>query len=544
MDVQLAKKKLRGGVRWVVASGVLTLVCGAGWWLYANNFGARSQAIAVRAIDVELGTIEKKIDESGIVEFGNQQTLKSPTDATVDTLWVEVGDRVDLGSELLRLRDSQQQLGLNEHQLKIRQQELTLAYHRDRLQNARLAVEAAETDLAAKIAQTTRSEQIQLEAKALEIEKQQLTVANTQAKIETAQGELDAAREELEEVAALVEKGYIPSNELRAAQDEIRNGQDQLREAELDFAIAQLELKNLQLDRQRLQQERQDKLAQQEAEIRQARSALREAQATLANVDNEVRTAEIELENLELERQRLAKELQANIITAPISGAVLDLFVKPGDGVERGKDLLVLGDPRREVVKLQLSTLNAKQVEVNQAARVSLIGPNPKTFEGRVRSLSPLASTSATDSSGRQSGQATIAAIVELDRPSNFLIPGSQVSVEIILQRREEVVVLQMEAIQRDEKDPYVWVRADDGTAQKQAIALGLEGIVEVEVTEGLEPGDRVILPPVDVPLQPGIPVIEEDEQGQESAIERPKIKSKRQKPKGKRQKIDEVLIS
>jgi HlyD family secretion protein len=100
-----------------------------------------------------------------------------------------------------------------------------------------------------------------------------------------------------------------------------------------------------------------------------------------------------------------------------------------------------------------------------------------------------------------------VPATVKLDRPTRTLIPSSQVSVEIILQQRQNVVVLNTEAIQREPK-PFVWVRDSQSKAQKREVSLGLEGLTTVEVTSGLQAGDSVVLPPPDASLEPGTPVI------------------------------------
>ncbi|MGB3640991.1 MAG: TolC family protein, partial [Rivularia sp. (in: cyanobacteria)] len=65
---------------------------------------------------------------------------------------------------------------------------------------------------------------------------------------------------------------------------------------------------------------------------------------------------------------------------------ILDIKVKNGDGLETGKVLLVLGNPEKELVKLQLVTLEAGKVKVNQPARIKTIGPSAKKFSGRIKS--------------------------------------------------------------------------------------------------------------------------------------------------------------
>ncbi len=252
----------------------------------------------------------------------------------------------------------------------------------------------------------------------------------------------------------------------------------------------------------------QEQVQQQNDKVRQTLASLRDAQT-------QVFTDALKLRSLELERQRIQQQLQDTIVTAPLKGVVLGINVKDGDGVQVRTNLLTVGDPTQVLVKLQLATLNAARVRVNQIARVNVIGPDPQTFTGRLQSLYPQAVTSeenqTQDKQQNQSEEPKVPATVLLNIPTRKLLPGSRVNVDIILQQRQNVVVLNTEAIQRSEPNPFVWVRDSQSQAQKRAIALGLEGLQTAEVTSGLRPGEQVILPPPQPALKPGIPVTEED---------------------------------
>ncbi|GAA6618023.1 efflux RND transporter periplasmic adaptor subunit [Scytonema sp. NUACC26] len=239
---------------------------------------------------------------------------------------------------------------------------------------------------------------------------------------------------------------------------------------------------------------------------------VREARANLRDAQQEAGETTFELQSLKLDRQVIQQQLQDATVTAPLDGVVLGVNVKNGDGVELRTNLLTLGDPKQVRVKLQLSTLNASRVRVNQVTRVSAIGPNPQTFTGYVQSLYPQALTpediqKQEGGSQNQSTQATVPAIVRLDTPTRTLIPGSRVNVEIVLEQRQNVVVLETEAIQRSDTHPFVWVRDSQNKAQKRTINLGLEGLVTIEVTSGLRAGEQVIVPPSQSQLKPGTPV-------------------------------------
>jgi len=214
--------------------------------------------------------------------------------------------------------------------------------------------------------------------------------------------------------------------------------------------------------------------------------------------------AQLDVDNGTRKLAALEKQMSDRLVTSPIKAIVLKVNVRNGDGIKTEGNLITLGDPSQEIIKLQLTTLNALKVRINQVARVSIIGPNSQVFTGRVISLSPQASAASQDSSSSSSestsstgsgGQAKVDAKVLLDKPSNTLIPGSLVSVEIITESQTNAIAVPPEAIQRGEGTPFVWLKDADNQAKKQLVTVGLQGLQQVAVTSGLKPGDSLVIP-------------------------------------------------
>ncbi|MBD2234768.1 efflux RND transporter periplasmic adaptor subunit [Phormidium tenue] len=261
------------------------------------------------------------------------------------------------------------------------------------------------------------------------------------------------AEERLTESRSLVDQGFISEDEYNGDRDELETAQSELRGAEVDLQRSELEI--------------------------------RQNQAKLTNV-----------------RARIAD----NAIVAPFDAVVLNIDVQPGDGVQSEGTLLTIGDPNQEVVLFDLMTLDANKVSVNMPVRVSIIGPSPENYRGRVTSIAPQA---ITDSEGDGGGsQAMVKAIAQLDRPSGVLIPGSSVSVEVILAQRENALALPTNAIQQADGETFVWVVDANSRAQKRPVTTGLDTLEAVEIVSGLQDTDTVILtPPPDQSLEPGMTV-------------------------------------
>lgn len=430
--------------------------------------------IKVTTTAIQLGSVEKTINESGILELANQQILKAPDDSTVEQVLVTVGQSIQAGQEIIRLRNPARETRLQEQLTVIEETMVQLNHHQQKVQTAQKNLETA---------------QRQLQIHALELEEQQLQLERYQQRVQEKQADLEDTQEELKNLQELADKGFIAGDQLRSQHQAVRNAEIAVRDAQL-----QVETETLSLEREKLV-----KSNQLQTEIANATSELQSAQLT-------VNTTQLQLQRQELELRAIQQALQDTLITAPINGVILGVNVNNGEGVTRGHDLLTLGDPSQEYVRLSLSTLNAAKVSLNQPARIMIIGPDSPIYEGQVVDLSPQA-IAVSDAQESGNGLATVSAIVQLNQPTGTLIPGSQVNVEIILDQRQDVVVISLDYLQRSGKQSFVWVKDRKGLAQKREVTLGLEGLETVEVLSGLEPGDQVILSTPDLNLEPGIPL-------------------------------------
>ncbi len=480
-----ARKAYQTGVKWLVGAGLLTLVSLSGLVTY-NWAQNRPQApVNARLLTVKLGNVENKISEGGTVELGGQRSIKSPEEGAVETVLVELGDRISPGQELIRLRNPQRETILSQKQLEIKKQEILVARNQEKIEEAQTKLRLEKNQLEADLAREERKRTAEENAQAIEIQKLQFQVKRNRQKVIEAQEELAAAEIELEKLKDLEERGFIAGKEIDQQQQRVRTQQANLRDTqlELDQSIFNLETAKVKVIPE---EPISSGVFNAEIELRQAEAELRQSQS--------------DLELAKVAYQEEALKLEDYVITSPIEGVVLNINVEPGDGVNRSDELITIGDPNQELVKLNLSTLNAIRVKPNQPARVRVIGPAAKSYLGRVIQID----LKASSDNNRDSSQANVPATIKLDKPTGTLIPGSPVSVEIILEKSKNVVVVDTELIQREGQSSYVWTLDDNNKAQKQPVILGLEGLLQVEVTSGLNPGDTIIEIPPDESIQPG----------------------------------------
>lgn len=435
------------------------LLFGASWLWLNQDFPLPGQAksgVIVPALEVEAGTVEVILSESGSVELGSQKVLLAPREATVDEVLVQVNDRVKLNQPLIRLRFTTNQTSLEEEELKVHQKELSIEQERQAIEQQQLALTEAEANLA-----KTRMDEVRL-----------------QTAVDDRQIDLEESEQRLTTTQNLLDRGLIPADELQREKQSVRQATSALREAED-------QVKKLRIDQNT-----------QRASLEQATANLRLKQLSLQN-------ALLELELQRLQAQKLAQQLRNNTIISPFDGQILSLEVGAGDGVEVSKSLLTIGDPAQKWVKLRLPPLNAAKVKVGQLARVMVAGSTEKPAIGEIISVSPLANEPSNNSgnvgNSFTSGP-TVPVLIQMKEGRENFVPGSLVQVEIILEQRENTVQIPLEA--RQEGD-FVWIVDDQNRAQERSITPGLEGLSNVEVVNGLKVGEVILLPSPDLNLSP-----------------------------------------
>lgn len=495
--------KFKPGFKLLTISAGLTIVTFTGWLIFAFFIKTNTQTIPVRMVTVTQDTVEDKITgESGILKLDNQRSIKSPITGTVEQVLVKLGDQVKKGQTLIRLRDTESQIKLQEFASDLKEKQLQLQDKQSSFQKAYNKL--LETQQEYRNIQNTYRNDInrKKDEKVREIQKRQLEVTKKQQALTTQENNLKEAKVKLEENKQLFAKGFISETELKdqekkVAQTDIdlTNAKDELSLSNLDLEQQKLELQSFWQDVRNNKSEPQQKLKEAKSKIEQAQQELN--QAKLA-VDQTLR----EIDKLKIQRQKIVEELRKTVITSPIDGVILNLQAKVGDVIESKGDILLIGDPSQQVVELKLSPLDATRVKLRQKAEVSIVGFQSQKLTGKVQQISLLAGDSQNNNQGTDNVKVT--AIVRLDQVNKNIVPGTPVTVALIISQRNNVVVIPSEVIQQNDSETFVWMRDKQGKAFKRIIKTGLQGLENIEVKSGLKPGDEVLIPSLETPLNEG----------------------------------------
>lgn len=265
-----------------------------------------------------------------------------------------------------------------------------------------------------------------------------------------------------------------------------------LAEREADAEAARARAVCLNADNARREADRQRQLRERrmasEEEVDRAVTAAAAGQANCeaAQATTRVGVAQIGLARAELERTRLIAPFAG--IVAEISGELNEYVTPspPGIPTPPAVDLI---DDSCFYLSAPIDEVDAAQVRLGQDVRVTLDAFGERVLAGRVRRIAPYVLD--------QEKQArTVEVEVELALPSadTPLLAGYSADVEIVLERRADVLAIPTAAV-RAGRSPTV-LALDPASARIVAreIAIGLSNWERTQVADGLRAGEQVIL--------------------------------------------------
>ncbi len=148
-----------------------------------------------------------------------------------------------------------------------------------------------------------------------------------------------------------------------------------------------------------------------------------------------------------------------------------------------GSPLMVLAPTGQRRIVLQVDERNLSLLKLKQPALISADAYPASSFEGIVSFIKP--------SVDADSGSFEVR--LDVSEPPEYMKEGMTVSVDVEVARRQDALVLPLNAI-RDASTakPHVLL-VENGYAVDKPIALGARGPTTTEVSSGLKEGDLII---------------------------------------------------
>lgn len=172
--------------------------------------------------------------------------------------------------------------------------------------------------------------------------------------------------------------------------------------------------------------------------------------AVIARLDSESTVNNIRQNQISLEQSRLSLEssqeqLEDYRITAPISGKVIQKNSKAGDKLDNTNSntvMAIIADLSTLIFSISVDELDISNIAVGQTVQITADALEGQTFTGTVDTVSIV----GTSSNGVTSYPVKV--VVNQDNAEG-LIPGMNVSAEIVIESREDVLRVPVSAVKR-----------------------------------------------------------------------------------------------
>jgi HlyD family secretion protein len=194
---------------------------------------------------------------------------------------------------------------------------------------------------------------------------------------------------------------------------------------------------------------------------------------------------------------RAQEELANATIRAPIHGTVLTRDVEIGSPVSsilnlgaNASPVMTIGDIARVFVRGRVDEADIGLVRLGMPARITTESFRDKVFQGRVTQISPIGV--------ERDNVTTFEVEVSIDNPGQELKANMSANAEIILEERDAALIVPEAAITYDaDRKAFVDLvdPGADGGRRRVPVATGISNGTRTQITDGLEAGDRVVLP-------------------------------------------------
>ena len=215
----------------------------------------------------------------------------------------------------------------------------------------------------------------------------------------------------------------------------------------------------------------------------ETRFKLEQERLTIAT---DVREAQLAVEQAEVDRLRTLRRLRQNQVDdlkvrAGLTGILQQVPLEEGQRVTAGLNLARVGDPSLLKAELRIAETQAKDIQIGQTASIDT---RNGIIPGHVVRIDPAVENG------------TVTVDVALDGPlPRGARPDLTVDGTVELERLENVIFVGRPVFGQEQSVVSLFrLDPDSEEATRTRVSLGRASVNTIEVLEGLQPGDRVIL--------------------------------------------------
>lgn len=234
-----------------------------------------------------------------------------------------------------------------------------------------------------------------------------------------------------------------------------------------------------------------------QANFQRAKDLFKHNLITKENFDNlasDLAIAENSSSRVERQLQTVRDRIAKTKITSPTDGVVLEVRVVEGQviigasSVNNGTVLMNVADVNRLLLEAVVNQIDVARLKWGQEVTIRRESLSEQGMDGKIRFIAPVATTK-----NNVRGFLVRASILN---PVEALKPGMTVNMTIPVARVEKALSVPITAVFRGDNDNRIVYRVANDPLQAEPVEVnvGVSNLEYVEITSGLNEGDRVLL--------------------------------------------------
>jgi len=199
-----------------------------------------------------------------------------------------------------------------------------------------------------------------------------------------------------------------------------------------------------------------------------------------ATTELQLNQTKFDYDNAVNKAEQITKQIQDATVKSPISGRIVKKDIEVGEFVNAGTVLATILDVSRLKVQVMVNEKDVYQLREGQKVKVTADVISGKMYSGQISYIAPR---------GNEEHSYPVEITVA---NSGQLKAGTFVNVDFSQKSNERSLQIPRVALVESIKNPYVYV-VNQNVAQQRKLKIGRELGDNVEVIDGLQPGDRVV---------------------------------------------------
>ncbi len=470
---------------------VLVLIVIAVGYLTWSRLGASSAgSSSFKTVPARFGPFETRVMVKGELQAVDNIDINCDVEGSNTIIQlVPEGSAVKKGDVLIKLDSSQISQKLEDATIELQRAtaEVTAANEMLEIQKSQNAANLEAAEVSLQLAQIDYKKYVEGEYPSLQ--------ADARMAVEKASTAVKTKSDDLTQTRSLFSKGFVTATEVK--------------NKELDLAAAQRDLVKANTDQSVLEKYTHEaNLASKKSALAQAEQKLertkRENAANLSQKDSDFQSKKQQLDLIQRRVIHYKEQLTNCTILAPADGMVVyqnnnnqgrdSASVAEGATVREHQTLMRLPDARHMKVVLKINESQINGIKLGLTSSITLNGDNTQ-LKGTITKISPVPdSTDRWMNPDRKDYPVDM--ILENTPPG--LRPGMSVVVNILVDRKDDVVSVPIASLYSVGQDRYVFTPNGDEATPIKLKQVGRSNEQDIHVIDGLEAGTNVIL------LEPG----------------------------------------